>query len=265
MNSLYGKMLQKKIDTAQIFVETDADMNKFLREHDWQDLLEIGDRIMVIGKKKVFGITVDKPIQLGAYVLAYSRQIMCTFMDRLDPQRLNIVDRKTFNQSMSNQYYYSDTDSMFIPSEIVHRIQSSFFDGQGNKKLGQLDDELEGGKIIEYYGIAPKLYACKFLKANGKIEIKIRGKGVMSDTLNWEDFPKLLKNEQLDKRFFMLQRLRLNISKQQRDEGIDEFSIIGDMKSRTLNKTIWSGREILIDDALGMITLPHGFNKSLLI
>ena len=39
MNSLYGKMLQKKIDTAQIFVESDKDMSKFLREHDWQDLI----------------------------------------------------------------------------------------------------------------------------------------------------------------------------------------------------------------------------------
>ena len=219
---------------------------------------------MVIGKKKVFGITVDKPIQLGAYVLAYSRQIMCTFMDRLDPMRTQVVDRESFNQSWANQYYYSDTDSMFIPSEIVERVKSSFFDGEGSKKLGQLDDELEGGKIVEYYGIAPKLYACKVLKANGAIEIKIRGKGVMSDTLKWSDYALLLKNEEINKKFFMLQRLRLNINRQQRQDGIDEFSIVGDMKSRTLNKTIWSGRQILEDDALGVVTLPHGFNKALL-
>ena len=259
MNSLYGKTLQKKIDTATVFIEKDEDMIQFLRDHDWNDLIEMGERIMVVGKKKVFGVCVDKPMQLGSYVLAYSRQIMCTFMDRLDPGRGDVKDLKSFEESFRNTYYYSDTDSMFIPSEIVHRIKDSFYDGNGSKKLGQLDDELKGGKIIEYYGIAPKLYACKILKPNGKITYKIRGKGIMSDTLTWEEFAKLLKGEEVEKKFFMLQRLRTNISKKQRSEGIDEFSIVGDMKSRTLNKTIWGGREV-IDG----VTLPLGFNTSLL-
>ena len=100
---------------------------------------------------------------------------------------------------------------------------------------------------------------------NGDIDYKIRGKGVMSDTLTWADFPNLLKGEEVEKKFFMLQRLRTNISKKLRADGIDEFSIVGDMKSRTLNKTIWSGREVTPQASLTYdITLPHGFNKELL-
>ena len=81
MNSLYGKMQEKKKDESQAFISNNADMHEFLNKNEWTDILKIEGKILVKGYKKTFKETVNKPVQLGAYILAYSRQIMTNYMD----------------------------------------------------------------------------------------------------------------------------------------------------------------------------------------
>ena len=126
-------------------------MHEFLNKNEWTDILKIEGKILVKGYKKTFKETVNKPVQLGAYILAYSRQIMTEYMDRLDPSRLNITDRKSFLESWNNTYSYGDTDSMIVHKSNMNKIELGSI-------IGAMSDEFEGGKKIVYIGIAPKLY-----------------------------------------------------------------------------------------------------------
>ena len=110
----------------------------------------------------------------------------------------------------------------------------------------------------------PILYALKILCKDNSIKYKLRGKGIINKELTFADFQKLILNEQVAKSFFMLKKIRLNISKGEREQGASEFSIRGYECSRTLNKTLYTGRNIINDIEFGEITLPKGFNSEIL-
>ena len=57
-----------------------------------------------------------------------------------------------------------------------------------------------------------------------------------------------------------MKKIRLNISKAEREQGATEFSIRGFECSRTLNKTLYSGRTFINDIEFGEISVPKGFN-----
>jgi len=262
MNCLYGKMSQKPIEDTSTIIKEPADFIKFLREHEWRDLHEMGDKVVAVGKKKDFSVCVRKPMQLGSYILAYSRSLMTSFMDKLDPVRLNITDRASLEASWANTFMYGDTDSMLIHSSTLPRLDGILYDPKVHKckALGMLDDELEGGKIVELYAPGPKLYAVKYITPDGKVHEKIRGKGVVSYKLKYEDFPRLCNEEQVEKSFFMMQKYRWNIPQTLQSQGYSPFSIEGRIKTRTLGKTQWGGR-LKLEHGL---TLPHGFDMALL-
>ena len=244
MNCLYGKMSQKPIEDSSVIIKEEGDFRKFVREHDWRDLHEMGNKVVAVGKRKDFSVCVRKPMQLGSYILAYSRTLMTGFMDMIDPVRMNITDHKSLEESWANTYVYGDTDAMHIHSSTLHRLKGVLYDPEVHecKKLGQLDDELEGGKIIEEFAPAPKLYACRYIMPDGSVHEKIRGKGVVSYKLKYEDFPKLCAEEQVSKDIFMMQKYRWNIPKGLQSQGFTPFSIEGRIKTRTLGKTQWQGR-----------------------
>ena len=263
MNSLYGKMSQKPIEDKNVTIAGEADMRKFLREYDWRDLHEMGDKVVAVGKAKDFSLCVRKPMQLGSYILAYSRTLMTSFMDKLDPACLQITDRASLDESWANTYMYGDTDSMLIHSSTLPRLNGILYDPEVHKakELGMLDDELEGGKIIELYAPAPKLYALKYITPDVQVHEKIRGKGVVSFKLKYEDFPRLCNAEQVEKSFFMMTKFKYGVPKTQRDQGFNSFTIEGRVKSRTLGKTQWGGR---VKAGASGLTVPQGFDLSLL-
>ena len=262
MNCLYGKMSQKPIEDSSVTINNEADFRKFLREYQWRDIHEMGDNVVAVGKRKDFSVCVRKPMQLGSYILAYSRTLMTSFMDKIDPVRMNITDRASLEESWANTFYYGDTDSMFIHSSTLHRLKGVLYDPSVHKakELGMLDDELEGGKIVELYAPAPKLYANKYVTPDEEMHEKIRGKGIVSFKLKYEDFPRLCAEEQVSKSFFMMQKYRFNIPQGLQDKGFTPFSIEGRNKTRTLGKTQWQGR-LKLEAGL---TVPHGFDLSLL-
>ena len=70
---------------------------------------------------------------------------------------------------------------------------------------------------------------------DNKIKYKLRGKWIIKKELEFEDFHVLLTNQTVKTSFYMMKKIRLNISKAEREQGATEFSIRGFEFSRTLN------------------------------
>lgn len=106
----------------------------------------------------------SKPTYLGAQVTAYSRIHMNWFL-----YRLGILD----SLDPKKQLYYTDTDSLIVHASVIRDAPVGLF---GNE-LGQLDDELEGGRIFDYSALAPKSYTMGYRMPTEVDYMKIRAKG----------------------------------------------------------------------------------------
>lgn len=108
-----------------------------------------------------------KPTYLGAQVTAYSRVHMNFIMHKMGLLR---------GTALESQLFYTDTDSL-----VAHNNACQNLEGVVGKALGQLDDELEGGRIVEFVSLAPKTYCLVYKKklSNGEepVYMKIRCKG----------------------------------------------------------------------------------------
>lgn len=252
MNSLYGKTCQKRIDEVHIVVEDKKQAEEFFKKYKWADFDTVGSKYIFVGTQRTYSKTVTKPIQLGAFVLAYSRKIMNELTDLLDPDRYTDIEK-----SKQNSPYYQDTDSLFFHNSQLPLLQHKF--AGKVKELGQLDDELEGGKIILGYFLAPKLYCVVYLTKEGKIKEKMRAKGVKAELLKVEHYRNMYeKNAKETYKFDMLKKIKRHLTGKDVSNGLDKYSIVTVKDAhRTLNQTKWAGRTA-VD---GVITLPLGFSE----
>jgi len=255
LNSLYGKTCQKRIDEVHVVVQNQEEAEKFFKKYKWADFDHCGQKFILVGTHRTFAKTISKPIQLGAFVLAYSRKIMNELVDLLDPDRYTDVFK-----SLINTPWYTDTDSLFFHCSQLDRIKHKFA-VDGVKELGQLDDELEGGKIIEAYFLAPKLYCVLYLTEDGELKIKMRAKGIKNELLKIDDFRKMYFNDYAPKyEFDMLRKMKRHLTSQDVKSGHQKYTIITCKdQTRRLNQTEWSGRTA-IDE---VNTVPVGFNEKL--
>ncbi len=119
----------------------------------------------------------SKPTYLSAQVTAYSRVHMNWFIERLGLVRFS-------PDSPEKTLYYTDTDSLIVHAKSCEGQKYLF----GNE-LGKLDDELMGGRIVEYVSLAPKTYALAYVMPCGRRFLKIRCKGFPhpKETLEYGD------------------------------------------------------------------------------
>ncbi len=115
----------------------------------------------------------SKPIYLGVAVLAYSRMHMAALLMAFpgDPFR-----------NYTDTFQYTDTDSIVMHREAYITARRNFPQFFGTN-LGQLDDELEGGKITRSIRIAPKTYWVEYAlwdeeKQEARLMWKTRVKGI---------------------------------------------------------------------------------------
>lgn len=106
-----------------------------------------------------------KPVYVAAQVTAHSRMIMNRMLFVLGA----LLDPYT-------AMFYTDTDSVVVFEAQYEKAKAQWPELFG-KELGQLDDELEGGRIFEYYCIAPKFYCLAYKKPDNSNWLKIRTKG----------------------------------------------------------------------------------------
>ena len=103
-------------------------------------------------KKKRNNATPTKCVYLGAWILGTAR----VWMSRI----MRLVDGYT---QPSHMFYYTDTDSYKVHNSTYQLLCKQ--DGVIGKDLGQMADELDGGKIIRAIFLAPKTYICEYISS----------------------------------------------------------------------------------------------------
>lgn len=267
MNALYGKMLQRVQGINVEIFDVHDDLTSFLEDHHEVELHEVKENwVVASGQRKQKEKLMTKPSQLGAFVLSYSRLVMNNYFDKLDPYRRRLVAATTeetlseqqvedVQQSMRHSIYYTDTDSLFLSSTLHwDMIKDDFVDG-----LGKLDDELKGGKIVEAYFLAPKLYGILYVTADNQRHTKLRAKGIPASLLTMNHFRDMFfAKEAVEYTFDSMRRTLLHTTSTGLQAGQTEFSVsVVYNQTRTLNKNESTCRVILPDD---IRTVPHGFN-----
>lgn len=164
MNSLYGKNGQKPIVVENVIISpTDFDVayDRLLPIYS-----EVDGNILayMVEKKKEKPVTTEA-LYLAIAILAYSH--------------IKMSDLLIMNGSYNNvnkAFYYTDTDSLFLPSSCFNSISASI----GND-LGYFKDELDGGKVLKAIFLAPKTYAFVYRDKNNELWQCIRCKGIPND------------------------------------------------------------------------------------
>lgn len=146
----------------------------------FEDALEAQYEIPVkafVVKTKPQVVLPSKPTQLGALVTAFARIHMNWFLDKMG---------LLFGRSIEEQVFYTDTDSLIVHANALKKCE-----GLVGTDLGMLDDELQGGKIVDYVGLAPKTYILVYCMPDDKLYMKIRAKGFphTKETLEYDCEP----------------------------------------------------------------------------
>lgn len=246
LNSLYGKMLQKAHFDETITVDNIFDYNKFFRESYVSDIKFMSftggsDKILMTGRKKEIESTkcINKPTQLGCFVLSYSRKIMMDIFKAIDPSLTTPV----FN--------YTDTDSAHMTG-LSHKRLKELGMIVEDSQLGKMCNDYKNGElIIQEYLYAPKSYTTDTIDVDGivKLGCSLKAKGIpLKNTLgNGEvllersDYnshtPKTIQYQSFQKKHH---KLNSNDIK----NGVDYYSIIKKDCVRTFLKNQWTGMDL---------------------
>lgn len=238
MNGLYGKMLQNAITSNQKICYSMKDVWEFMIEYDLKSWIVLDkDKLLLKGETKdeLCASKITKPLQLGAFVLGYSRAIMLHYMKAIDPSLQKCV------------FTYTDTDSLHITGEDYFKLKELGYIVDNDKsKLGYLNNDVkEDGLIIYEKNLGPKQYRYEYITEDNKVYIKdigtIKCKGIPKKQLKSEYYD-LEKPQEVS--FDGLKKKHTNLTKKDRDEGIEYFSITNITQTRTFCKNEWCGMDL---------------------
>ena len=260
MNSLYGKTLQNPIKTHECIAKTAEEIETFLSQHvltDWQ-LIEKNDEmdyVILTGEKVNEKRISKKAIQLGSFVLGYSRRLWLQFLETIDP---------TIESEITT---YLDTDSLHISGKHYDKLKKAKM--IDNDKLGFLSNDCkDNALIIKEINLSPKCYFYEALTEDGEIFTTMKSKGIMRsktvekeyrevitndngdvvETKQWKSIEiPILKPEwfELDKpqqaNWTGFKKINKRVSKSDRLAGVEHFTIKKQQYNRTFNKSAWEG------------------------
>ena len=165
INGLFGKTLQGILSDGSEFCYKIHDIWAFRRKYKINDFRTIdtakGPAIRLQGKmlEEKQETNVRKPVQLGAFILSYSRRIMLTYMRMIDPTLHSAV------------FTYMDTDSMHVSGEAHQRLLATgAVMDESNSDLGFLCSDIDNaGLIIKEVNMGSKNYYYEYIDNTGKL------------------------------------------------------------------------------------------------
>lgn len=252
MNALYGKLIQRPIYNRSEVIRNNTDYWAFYSKNIITDVESVGPYWILTGYSRMMeGLEncINKPTHLGSFVLAYSRRIMLEYFKESN----QYFDSPNVEQRINNDFYYTDTDSIFIHASNANSIKRL-----NDHTLGGMSNDLgTGSKIIVGLWIAPKLYAIGYVKeGSNNLHYTFRGKGLCSTNLNWKSFEEMNAGSSMkDVRDFSMKRVNYKRSGTQQD--IPQFSILHYSKNndrhrsrltRVVNTKQWDGRMFINDN-----------------
>jgi hypothetical protein len=157
----------------------------------------------------------------------------------------NVLEGVDGFKDWKNTFYYSDTDSMILPSHVFESLKQNT--NMIGKRMGQLHDDLdlEGAKIIDAIFISPKMYWMKYVGYNDNNEVEtrttIKCKGLPyanRKDLNKESFLQMLNGEEVT---------ACNIRQFKRVNNHKQYGIRTVYSNKTINQTSYEGKRLESD------------------
>lgn len=247
MNSLYGKMLQKPYFSNHVICEGMKEVINFRKENTVQDYILHDDKITLFGtlRDEHKHKAIRKPTQLGAFVLAYSRQVMYDAM-------------KDINQNLDEQFFtYTDTDSLHIHSSTLDGLkQKGWFEVGLGKLSNDCDDD---GKIIYEHNIGPKNYMYVYINNKGEVKEVMKCKGIPRKYLTADVYEDYKNRTQIEGWKPTVIEMNGRLKKDGMSyNGKDIFKIRNVNMTRTFGKTQWSNMHFDGKNSY----YPHGYYKN---
>lgn len=263
MNALYGKTLQRPITEKTEIVSGIDTFNQFVSKYeltDWTILNE--NTIILTGQEINVEKVINKPFQMGSFVLSYSRRLMNKFMTEIDPKLEKVL------------FTYTDTDSLHIGGQDYFKLkEKGLIKSKTESKLGYLCSDIKGeGLIIQEKNLGPKNYMYEYITNDNKIcragDATMKCKGLhfeKKDKSKSEEYNNDVK-EKRDKyfnwylnekpeemKYNSLKKIHKKISSIEKSDNIEHFSIKAIECTRTFNKTTFNNM-----DFNNNIWLPFG-------
>lgn len=230
LNGLYGKTLQGNNMEATFIVDNLKTYTEICHTHKIKNIEEYGNKLFITAEKLVQDEKYysKKPIQLGAFVLAYSRRIMLHFMKAIDPTLESAV------------FSYTDTDSLHIDGKDHQKlVDLGLCVPKSEAKLGYLCSDIDGeGLIISEKNVGPKNYTYTYTNDKNKIDTTRKCKGIPQKKLTDE----MYENESGTAKYLSFQKKHTKLNSVDKSKNLTPFSIVKkDETARDFNKTQYSG------------------------
>jgi hypothetical protein len=177
LNNLYGKTIQKPIDTKTVTTEGVTETRRFsIRNH--VNIIgsdPVADSDLWIHKVKQTTADFFNNCLLGSHILSMSKRIMNEVMCLAEDEGCHM--------------YYQDTDSFFIETDDIPKLTEAYKQKYNRELIGKEMGQFHGdfttrdGRsdvkyAIESLFIRKKLYCCKLLMKDGSTNITFRAKGI---------------------------------------------------------------------------------------
>jgi hypothetical protein len=125
-------------------------------------------------------------------------------------------------------------------------------------KLGYLCNDIKNdGIIIKELNLAPKTYLYEYVDKKGNIkdhkDAVMKCKGIPQKCLN-ADMYSNYQDEDVKCEFSGLKKVHKSISKKQKDQGVEHFSIVNQTQIKTFMASEWEGFD-LVDGSY----VPQGY------
>ncbi|ESP02093.1 hypothetical protein LOTGIDRAFT_157242 [Lottia gigantea] len=190
-NSLYGKSIQKDINTSRhLWSEStfkanfDSHVKSYEKVNDSQYTVEMNEEEKEFVPPKDF--TRLTPAHLGAFILSHSKKIMNNF--------IHVIDG-----FYKPEIYYTDTDSLYISSSNWDKLNEAGLVSENEYSKGK-NDYGDGGIIFGLY-LAPKVKYNIILTSDGVLKEKKTFKGYSKDKIGVEDYIRLASGHDVTNEF----------------------------------------------------------------
>ena len=255
MNALYGKTLQRAIYESTLIINNHDELMECRKDNNIIDAVMLNDSQLMVTveiKEHKRRSKITKPIQLGGFILAYSRSIMLYFMKSIDP---------TLKQQI---FTYTDTDSLHILGcDAEKLIKLGLIKPKHEAKLGYLTNDTDNdGLIIKEVNLAPKSYFYEYIDKHNILMNEdnsvMKCKGIPKKCLKRDLYDTTKEHDPVE--FDGLKKVHSTITKKNKNDGVGYFSIINSKVKKVFSSGQWEGL-----DKNGNIYLPHGFDKNSII
>jgi len=128
LNALYGQMLMRWHNETTMTCNNEAEFWKFQFDNDITDIKIDNDGYIHLTGKPVNKDNqlkrISRPIQIGVFILAYSRRLLLHFVKAIDPSLQFLV------------VWYCDIDSLYVTAEHADILEKEGLFLPKEKKLG---------------------------------------------------------------------------------------------------------------------------------